>query len=90
MRSHLPLILLLATGCEGEPQNSATSATPAATEAPLPEDNRKSKPPAVVPKPADQGEFDRMILAGYTPHADHLHPPGVKSCPLAQGGDAVM
>ena len=56
----------------------------------MPGDVRQSRPPSVLPKPEDQAELDRMILAGYTPHADHLHPPGVKSCPLAQGGEAVM
>ena len=41
--------------------------------------------------PKDQAELDRMILAGYTPHGNHLHPPGVKKCPLAQeGNEAVM
>ena len=30
------------------------------------------------------------ILAGYTPHGKHLHPPGVKECPFAQGTEAVM
>jgi hypothetical protein len=46
--------------------------------------------PAVVPLPKDQADLDRMILAGYTPHADHLHAPGVNSCPLTKGNDAVM
>jgi hypothetical protein len=46
--------------------------------------------PAVVPLPNDQADLDRMILAGYTPHADHLHAPGVNSCPLTKGNDAVM
>lgn len=86
----LPLIVLLASSCEREPQARPTASTPSATEAVLPDDARKTKPPSVVPKPANQAELDRMILAGYTPHADHLHPPGVKSCPLAQGGEAVM
>ena len=31
-----------------------------------------------------------MILAGYTPHADHLHPPGVNECPLTKGSEIVM
>lgn len=46
--------------------------------------------PAVVPLPKDQADLDRMILAGYTPHADHLHSPGVNECPLTKGNDAVM
>ena len=50
----------------------------------------KSKAPLVVPLPKDQAELDRMILAGYTPHGNHLHPPGVKKCPLAKGSEAVM
>lgn len=49
-----------------------------------------SKPAGVVPKPAEAAQLDRMILAGYTPHADHLHPPGVNECPLSQGADVVM
>lgn len=51
---------------------------------------RATKPPAVVPKPEDQAKLDDMILAGYTPHADHLHAPGVNECPLTKGSDAVM
>ena len=51
---------------------------------------RVSRPPEVVPKPSDQATLDRMILAGYTPHADHLHPPGVNKCPLSKGNEAVM
>ena len=50
----------------------------------------KSAIPAVVPLPKDQAEIDRMILAGYTPHADHLHAPGVNECPLTKGKEAVM
>lgn len=45
---------------------------------------------AVVPRPADQAQLDRMILAGFTPHSDHLHAPGVNECPLTKGTDAVM
>jgi hypothetical protein len=35
-------------------------------------------------------QFDRMIIAGYTPHGDHLRPPGVNQCPLIKGSEAVM
>lgn len=80
------LIALAVSGCGTEPD----AAAPAATEAGLPAETRQSQPPKVVPMPKDQAELDRMILAGYSPHADHLHPPGVKTCPLAQGGEAVM
>lgn len=89
MKSLVLLIVLAALGCDSEPQTNALP-EPSAAEAVLPPDNRKTKPPTVIPMPREQAELDRMILAGYTPHADHLHPPGVKTCPLAQGGEAVM
>ena len=84
------LILLLATGaCERQPEASTATAAPKRAE--LPQlDGPKSKIPAVVPMPKDQGDLDRMILAGYTPHGNHLHSPGVNECPLSKGNDAVM
>jgi hypothetical protein len=88
-----PLVLLIAlavSACNEEPQRNASAPDPAATEAVLPAQSRQSQPPKVIPMPKDQAEVDRMILAGYTPHGTHLHPPGVKSCPLAQGSEAVM
>ena len=90
MRPILMLLGLAVTACGGERNDEAPSPAPAVTETAIPADNRQSQPPKVIPMPKDQAQLDRMILAGYTPHADHLHPPGVKSCPLAQGGEAVM
>lgn len=85
------LVLLIAIGtsaCEREPPNIPQTRDPDTLEAIVP--TRTSKPASVVPKPADQEQLDRMILAGYTPHADHLHAPGVNECPLTKGTDAVM
>ena len=90
MKRLVMMIVWLAAGCDRGPQATPTDNAPAASEAMMPGDARQSRPPSVLPRPEDQAELDRMILAGYTPHADHLHPPGVKSCPLAQGGEAVM
>ncbi len=88
---HLVLLIALATSaCDSEPQANMSAPARAATEAVLPADTRISQPPKVVPTPTDRAELDRMILAGYTPHGDHLHPPGVKSCPLAQGSGELM
>ena len=88
------LILLLAIGataaCERPPDDRAAVPAPAAPDATLPAPAPSSKVSAVVPLPEDQAQLDRMILAGYTPHADHLHPPGVNECPLTKGADAVM
>lgn len=88
MKRSMLMIALVASGCDTKPEEAAVS--PAASEAVLPTGTRQSQPPKVIPLPQDKLELDRMILAGYTPHADHLHPPGVKSCPIAQGGEAVM
>jgi hypothetical protein len=91
MKRLMLLIALASSGCDTKPQGDATERTPAASEAMVPTETRQSQPPKVVPLPTDQAELDRMILAGYTPHADHLHPPGVKNCPLAkEGNEAVM
>lgn len=90
MNHALLLITLAAASCDTEPQSDAATPPSAATQEVLPTDGRQTQPPKVVPMPKDQADLDRMILAGYTPHDDHLHPPGVKACPLAQTGDAVM
>ena len=90
MKRLLLLIALGASACNEEPQRNAAAGTPAATEVALPAQSRQSQPPKVIPMPKEQADLDRMILAGYTPHSDHLHPPGVKECPIAQGSEAVM
>ena len=90
MKHLVLLIALAASACNEEPQHNAAARMPAATDVMLPADSRKSQPPKVIPMPKDQAELDRMILAGYTPHGTHLHPPGVKECPLVQGSEAVM
>ncbi len=90
MKLFVLLITLAATACNGDPQENAAARRSAATKAVTPAQALNSQPPKVVPVPKDQAELDHMILAGYTPHGNHLHPPGVKSCPLAQGSEAVM
>lgn len=83
-------MLLVAFGmsaCDTQPDNSPT--TEAATPAPM-SNELQTRPAQLIARPKDEAELDRLILAGYTPHSDHLHAPGVKSCPLAQGNEAVM
>ncbi len=90
MRKFVLLITLGLCACDREGGNTAAVPAPAAPDAALSTQAPASKPPAVVPLPKDQAELDRMILAGFTPHADHLHPPGVNECPLMKGTEAVM
>ncbi|WP_309661155.1 hypothetical protein [Sphingomonas sp.] len=87
------LVLLFALGasaCEREVPNNTAVRTPVASNVLLPGPDSTKKSASVVPLPKDQAQLDRMILAGYTPHGNHMHPPGVKECPLAQGSEGVM
>ena len=88
-----PLMMLLALALPAcnrdEPGNAAGQTNSVLGAQPAARD-RVSRPPEIVEKPKDQAHLDRMILAGFTPHADHLHPPGVNKCPLSKGTEAVM
>ena len=90
MKKILLLALTLVCACNREAQER--TAAPAAS---VPNEivampTAQSSAPLVVTMPKDQAEIDRMILAGYTPHGSHLHPPGMKKCPLEQQGNAAV
>jgi hypothetical protein len=89
---HLLLLIALGTcACDRATEERASATKPAAPLEAVATPAQQSKAPLVLPVPKDQKELDRMILAGYTPHGEHLHPPGVKNCPLAkEGNEAVM
>ena len=87
------LMLLFAfsvVACDRDHPEKNVTPAPAAPDATLPGAATAQKSGGVVPKPNDQAQLDRMILAGYTPHGEHLHPPGVNKCPLSKGSEAVM
>jgi hypothetical protein len=85
------LLALGAFACDRAPEERASAPKPTAPRKVIATQAQQSKAPLVLPIPKDQKELDRLILAGYTPHGDHLHPPGVKNCPLAkEGNEAVM
>ena len=91
MRHLLLLVAFGAFACDRAPQERASAPRPVTPAEFGTTDARQSKAPLVLPMPKDQKELDRLILAGYTPHGKHLHPPGVKNCPLAkEGNEAVM
>ena len=90
MKRLMLLIALGLTACERETPESAAVPAPAAPDAMLPGTPPTQQSASVVPKPKDQAQLDRMILAGYTPHGEHLHAPGVNKCPLTKGNEAVM
>jgi hypothetical protein len=87
MKQLFILTALMFSACERQPLGQPTTGAPDAVSE---MQTSSSKRPAVVPRPQEQAQLDRMILAGYTPHGNHMHAPGVKECPLAQGNEAVM
>lgn len=91
MKRYLLLMALGAFGCSQAPEEQAAAPVSAMPNESVVGQEAQSKAPLVVPLPTDQKELDQLILAGYTPHGEHLHPPGVKNCPLAnEGKEAVM
>lgn len=90
MKALVLLLPLWLTACDQKSDDRSVAPPPIPPAAEIAGPAQVSKPPAVVPLPKDQAELDRLILAGYTPHAGHLHPPGVEKCPLAKGAEAVM
>ncbi|MGH6706298.1 MAG: hypothetical protein ACREB1_05755 [Sphingomicrobium sp.] len=87
----LVLVAALAmSACDREAPDRTAEPAPAASQAVLPGNESVSRAAIVIPTPPNQAELDRMILAGYTPHANHLHPPGVNKCPLTKGNEVVM
>ena len=80
--------LLGAAACDRESEEDTAPVIPAGNVLASP--GPVSKPPQMIPLPKDQAETDRLILAGFTPHADHMHAPGVNECPMTKGNEAVM
>ena len=44
----------------------------------------------MIPVPKDKAQLARMVSMGYTVHENHMHPPGVKSCPLDKAGGSII
>ena len=42
---------------------------------------RPAKRALMIPIPKDHAQLQRLLAMGYTIHEDHLHAPGVTSCP---------
>ena len=90
MKGLLLLLALGAAACDRAADNRSAANRPTPSGSAPTMQAPASKPAPVVPKPEDPAQLDRMILAGFVPHADHLHAPGVNECPLTKGSEAVM
>lgn len=81
-----PLIIaataLLLAACGQREQEQQAAAQPAAKAPAIPGMAAgQSKAALLLDIPADKAELKRLLAMGYTIHEDHLHAPGVTSCP---------
>ena len=92
MRMFAAVLVLGLCAC-GEGGESREAAETSMAAAPAPQSTPAGTPAAtkagLLAVPSDKSELQRMIDLGYTPHEDHLHPPGAKECPL-MGGDMIQ
>jgi len=93
---HFAIIALLAlAGCGKQadqtraaaPTSSVALPTAGAAQSSMPGKGGEMK---LIPIPKDKAQFTRLISLGYTVHDDHMHPPGVKSCPFDKNGSSVI
>ncbi len=90
------IVLLLALGaCSQQPaQEARQTAAPVAAPAPAPvaqaaTPTAPAVQAAMISVPSDPGKLKKLEAMGYTAHMDHLHAPGVTTCPKT-GEDPVM
>ena len=89
------ILLLFATcacGKQAERQVQQSSKASAITGAAAAESAMPGKTSAamLIAVPKDKAQLDRLLAMGYTVHKDHMHPPGVKECPLDKAGGSVV
>lgn len=91
------LSLLALTACAKQPDKQSAQQLPAraaegpsiaAAQSPMPA--KAGGQMKEIPIPKDKAQLARLVSIGYTIHEDHMHPPGVKSCPLDKNGGSVV
>lgn len=76
----LVLIALLVCACSKAQQPAKQLPVQRVTPVSLPKTSLP-KGPLMIPIPKDRAQLQRLLAMGYTVHEDHLHAPGVTSCP---------
>ena len=90
------LLLLGTAACGGQADRKDARAMPQAVSgtsvaaAQLMIGGKSSVEMKLIPIPTDKAQLQRLLVAGYTIHKDHMHPPGVKSCPFDKNGGGVV
>lgn len=94
---HFAVLLVLGVAACGRPAETKTarepSKAPTATSVAAAQSmiaGRATAEMRLIPIPSDKAQLNRMLAAGYTIHKDHMHPPGVKSCPLDKNSGGVV
>jgi hypothetical protein len=87
----LVVLALGACGVERQPdgQAAASAAGSSAVEVPAAAKAARAQSSPLMAMPDDPAALKRLEAMGYTVHEDHLHAPGVTSCPK-MGDDPVM
>jgi hypothetical protein len=44
----------------------------------------------LIPIPKDKAQLARLVAMGYTIHQNHMHPPGVRSCPFDKNTGSLI
>ena len=88
------LLLMGLTACgrqaDQQPQQRAKAPTTSAAAAQSAMPAKTSAAMRFIAVPKDKAQLDRLLAMGYTVHNDHMHPPGVKECPLDKAGASVV
>jgi hypothetical protein len=95
MKHFATLTLLAVAACGKQPEASRTPAGKGpvslpASGAPQSAMRGKEGEMKLIPIPKDKAQLARLESLGYTIHNDHMHPPGVKSCPLDKSGASLI
>ena len=95
MRRFAILLILAVCACakpaaqqaQRQPKSALVTSTSAAQSA-MP--GKTSAAMHFIAVPKDKAQLDRLLAMGYTVHNDHMHPPGVKACPLDNRASSVV
>jgi len=93
MKGFAILILLVLGACGRQPPSADQRATKKGAITMRAAQSMPSAKPAAmhfIAVPKDKAQLDRLLAMGYTVHNDHMHPPGVKECPLDKAGGSVV
>jgi hypothetical protein len=88
----LAIVILGLAACAKQPDHKgaqqlaskpAALPTMPAAQSPMPEMK-------MIAIPKDKAQLARLVAMGYTVHENHMHPPGVKSCPFDKNGGSII